>query len=430
MGNRNRRRASPVRILILVFLTCAFHPACHAIDWSAAEQQLTRKILAITGPGAVALTIENHSSLSRRDLDTIDGALRTSLESAGLHFVKAEQGAGSVTISLSENASSYVWVAEIHQGVGESTVVMVSLPRPDGAAARPDSVPLNLRRTPLWSQEVRILDVAVLEGAPAPTQIAVLDAERVSLYRMQGSKWQLQQALNLTHARPWPRDLRGRLLPARDHLLDVYLPGVQCRSAATAPVTLNCRETDDPWPLVVSAQNNGGTGFPSFGAAASAPWSVPPMGSFFAPARNFFSGALAPELGKFTTVGKFYSAAFVPRDKYVLWLFTSVNGPIHMVDGVTDTAARFKWNSDIATVRTACGAGWQVLAVTGGDQGDSVRAYEFPDRDPITVTQPVTLNGEVTALWTGSRGDAATIVTRNQESGTYEASQLSIACNQ
>ena len=429
MGNRNRRRAPPVRILIPLVLMFAFSALSRAIDWSAPEQQLAHKVVAITGPGTVSLTIDNHSSIGRRDSDTINVGLHAALESAGLHFVKPEQGAGTVAISLSENASSYIWVAEIHLGAGESTVVMVSLPRPEGASVNLDSVPLALRKTPLWSQEERILDVAVLEQTPAPTQIAVLDTEKVSLYRMQGGKWQLQQALTLSHTRPWPRDLRGRLVLARDHLLDVYLPGVLCRSTPVAPVVLNCRESDDPWPLVVSAQTGGGANFPSFGTAASAPSSVPELGSFFAPARNFFTGALTPGVGKFTTLGKFYSAAFVPRDKYVLWLFTSVNGPVHMVDGVADSTARFKWNSDIATMRTPCGAGWQVLAVSPGNQGDSIRAYEFPDRDPVAVTQPVALSGEVTALWTESRGDTATVVTRNQETGSYEAFQLSVTCS-
>src|SRR5262249_31653982 len=155
------------------------------------------------------------------------------------------------------------------------------------------------------------------------------DADKVSLYRLQGGKWQQEQALSVTHARPWPRDLRGRLVPVRDHLLDVYLPGVYCRTSAVMPLNLTCRESDDPWPLVAAG---GGTTFPSFGAAASGvPSTVAPMGAFFAATRNFFTGALTPGIGKFTTVPKFYSAAYLPRDKYVLWLFPSVDGQVHIV---------------------------------------------------------------------------------------------------
>ena len=102
---------------------------------------------------------------------------------------------------------------------------MVSLPRPAGTATSHESVPLSLRKISLWTQDDPILDVAVLEENATPTRIAVLDAEKVSLYRMQGGKWQQEQTLGIVHARPWPRDLRGRLIPAKDHLLDVYLPG-------------------------------------------------------------------------------------------------------------------------------------------------------------------------------------------------------------
>ena len=55
---------------------------------------------------------------------------------------------------------------------------MVSVPRAEGSTAVRDSVPLSLRKIPLWTQEDPILDVAVLEENAAPTQIAVLDQER------------------------------------------------------------------------------------------------------------------------------------------------------------------------------------------------------------------------------------------------------------
>jgi hypothetical protein len=147
-----------------------------ATDWSGPEQQLAHKIVAVTGPGAVALTVENRSSLGKRDSEIVQNGLRAALEGLGLHFVKAEQSAATVTIFLSENPASYVWVAEIHQSAGESSVVMVSLPRPAGAAASHESVPLTLRKSSLWTQDDPILDVAVLEENAAPTRIAVLDA--------------------------------------------------------------------------------------------------------------------------------------------------------------------------------------------------------------------------------------------------------------
>ena len=101
-----------------------------------------------------------------------------------------------------------------------------------------------------------------------------------------------------------------------------------------------------------------------------------------------------------------------------------------MVDGIGDVPARLSWNSNLASVRTSCGAGWQVLATSSNEQGESVRAYEFPDRDPVAVSAPIDLGGEVTTLWTEAKGDSAIAVVRNRETGSYEAFRLAIACNQ
>ena len=416
-------------LLILILLPGAAISA-RAADWNAPEQELAHKIVAITGPGVVAFSVENRSSLGQRDHEIIQDGLRSALAGLGLRFAAPEQAAATVKITLSENLTSYLWVAEIHQSAAENTVVMVSAPRPENSGLRNtrESTPLTLRKISLWTQDEPILDVAVLEENPAPAQIAVLDAQRVAIYRLQNGKWQPEQNLSITHANPWPRDLRGRLIPARDHLFDVYLPGVICVSTAAAPLALNCRESDDPWPLVPMGLNAGSV-FPSAGMN-SAGASVPQMKAFYASTRNFFTGAMTPGVGKFSSVPKFYSAALLPRDRYTLWLFAATDGHIHLIDGVSDQAAKLFWGSNLASVKTACGAGWQVLATTSGDAGDTMRAYEFPDRDPAAVSAAIDLPGEVTTLWTEAKGDAALAVARNRETGSYEAFQLALACGQ
>ena len=420
----------PFSLLLPVLLGLAI--AATAAEWNEPEQQLARKIVAVTGPGAVALTVENRSHLDKRDSEIIQNGLRSALEGLGLRFVTAEQAAATVAISLSQNSSSYVWVAQIRQGTGEPVVVMVSASRPQISTGRPESVPLRLSKVLLWTQDTPILDVAVLEENATPTHIAVLDAEKVGLYRWQGGNWQQEQVLHLAHSRPWPRDLRGKLIPARDHLLDAYLPGVLCRSLATLPLTLNCRETDDPWPLVPAALSGPSSLSPGAGSTSTA---IPPMAAFYAPTRNFFTGALTPGVGKFRTVSKFYSAAFLVRDRYVLWLFAATDGHVHMVDGVSDQAASFNWGSDLTTVKTSCGAGWQVLATTTTANSeeateDTARAYEFPDRDPVAVSPTINFPGPVTALWTEAKGDTAIAVARNRETGSYEAYRLAVVCSQ
>lgn len=427
---RSSFEAGSVRLAFFLALLLSA-TAASAADWSAAEQQLAKKIVAITGPGTVALTLENRSSLGRRESDIVQNGLRSALEQSGIHFVKAEQAAASVALTFSENETSYVWVAEIHQS-SESAVAMVSVPRAGRSAAAREAMPISLRKMPLWAQDERILDVAVLEENGTPSRIAVLDAESISVYRLQNGKWLSEQALPISHTQAWPLDLRGRLLPAMDHTLSAYLPGVICRITVTAaPLSITCRGSDDPWPIVSAAMNGNASLFPSAGASATTLATVAPLAGFFAPTRNYFTGVLSPAIGKFSTVPKFYTAAFVARDKYTLWLFASTDGRVHLVDGMNDQPSQFEWGSDIASVRTACGAGSQVLATTSGDQAqDSIRAYEFPDRDPAGVSAAVDLSGPVSALWTEARGDSAIAIARNRDTGSYEAFRLSLACGQ
>ena len=434
LANRAVRPAQIVRgVAHLGCVLLVLAAAAGAADWSVPEQQLARKIVAVTGAGSIALTVENRSSLGQRESEVIQNGLRSALEGVGVRLVKTENAGARVVISLSENPASYVWVAEIRRGEGEAAVVMVSVPRAEGSTAAHESVPLSLRKIPLWTQEDAILDVAVLEENATPTRIAVLGAEKVTLYQLQAGKWQPEQVLGIGHARPWPRDLRGRVIPARDHLLDVYLPGVICRSAGGTPLALNCRETDDPWPLVPAGLSGGAvSNFPSVGSSGfSNGAAIPAVGAFYSAARNFFTGVLTPGVGKFTTVSKFYSAALLPREKYTLWLFAATDGRVHVIDGVSDQTTGLNWGSDVASLKTSCGAGWQVLAASSdqGD-GDSVRAYEFPDRDPVAVSAVVDFAGPISAVWTEAKADTAVAVVRNRGTGSYEAFRLAIACSQ
>ena len=379
-----------------------------ASDWRAAEEQLARKVAAATGPGAVALEVVNRSSLSRPAVEEIRRALQAELATLGVRFVNADQAAATVQITLSENLQNYVWVAEIRQGNNQDSVVMVATPRSGLAPVEHPGAALMIHKTLLWADENRILDVASVNGSPA--HMIVLEPESIMLFKLQESHWQQEQSLPLSHSHPWPRDLRGRLVLRKDHLFDAYLPGVFCRSTAAAPLILNCFESDDPWPLATDQ---------------------PGLSAFFTPTRNFFTGALSPGIEKQIAVKAFYSAAMLPRDKYRLWIFATVDGQVHLLDGVTDqTAAKPGWGSEIASVRSGCGLGWQMLVSGSGDGGETVRAFELADREPAAVSLPVEFNGGITALWTDSDGTGAIAVSQNSDTGRYEAYRLSITCGQ
>jgi hypothetical protein len=405
------RASSPrfPRVACFLVLTLVHAPMILASDNRVPEEQLARKIAAATGPGAVALNVVNRSSLDRPEVETIRRGLIAELTALGVRFVNEDQAAATVLVALSENLQNYVWVAEIHQGNNEASVVMVAMPRSGFAAVEHPTSPLTIHKALLWTDEHRILDVGLVNTNPQ--HMIVLKAESVTLSKLQDGRWQQEQSLPIPHSHPWPRELRGRLVLRRDHLFDAYLPGIFCRSSAAAPLALNCYESDDPWPLGTDQSG---------------------LSAFFTPTRNYFTGALSPGIEKQTTVKAFYSAAMLPRDRYKLWIFATVDGQVHLLDGVTDqTAARFGWGSDVASVQSGCGLGSQILVTGNVDAaGDTVKAFEIADREPVAVSQPAEFNGDITAFWTDSDGTAVIAVSQDSETERYEAYRLSLTCGQ
>jgi hypothetical protein len=382
-------------------------PTTMAEDWRTPEERLARKIVAVTGPGTVALDTVNRSSLTRADVEAIRSGLLAELATLGVRPAGADQAAATIQITFSENLQSFVWVAEIQLGNNEKSVVMVTAAKPNQAAVSQPAAVLQIRKTLLWTDENRILDVALVNGTSQ--HMIVLEPESVVILKFQDGRWQPELSLAVAHSRPWPRDLRGRLALRNDHLFDAYLPGIFCRSTTT-PLAINCYESDDPWPLGTTQSG---------------------LSAFFAQKRNFFTGALSPGIDKQTTVPAFYSAAMVPRDKYKLWIFAAVDGSIHLMDGITNqTATKLKWGSDIASIRSSCGLGWQLLVTGSGENGETISAFEIADREPIAVSQPTGFSAAVTALWSDSDGTGAIAVSQDPETEKYEAYRLSVSCGQ
>jgi hypothetical protein len=384
---------------------------------SDTARQLARKIAAATGPGAVTLEVTNRSSLDDKSVREVRGALEAGLRVEGVHAAKAEQAMGTVEVVLSESVREYVWTAEIAIGSDEKKVALVSLPRAATGTPLAAALPMVLKTTFLFAQEQPMLDATLVE-MPGGSRLLVLDGDRVAIYRQQAAnragRWELEASLPLAHSRAFPRDLRGRLLLRRDHLFDVYLPGTFCRSGAAAPLTINCSDSDDPWPLT-----------PDDGTVRA----------FFAASRNFFTGALSPGIGKVPNVPSFYSAAALPRSGYTLWAFAAVDGSLHLVDGMTDQANRGgKWGSDLAAVHSSCGTGTQLLVsesgelASGNSERDGLSAFEIPDRDPVAASSAVEFDGRIVALWSGSNGNGATAIVRRNNTGWYEAYSISISC--
>jgi len=380
-----------------------------ASDWKQPEAQLAQKIAAATDSGVVALEVTNRSSISAAEVEEIHREIVALLTASGVRIWEPNQAASTIRITLSESLQNYVWVAEIRQGTSDPVILMVSAPRPDSALSPQNTAPLTIRATQLIAQPDRILDATVIEGNPR--RMLVLATGAITPYEFRDGHWNAGQALTITHAHPFPRDLRGRIVLRKDHLFDAYLPGLVCRSTNSSPLALNCAHSDDPWPLQTE----------QFGVSG-----------FFAPARNFFTGALVPGVGRQRSAPAFYSAAAVSKDRYTLWILAGVDGQLHLLDGINQQVeTKIHWGSSLAGVHASCRTGGQVLVSSTGEAGtDSIQLFELPNREPLPVSQKLDLNGTITELWPSSDGESATVIFRNSATGNYEAMFLNLICSQ
>lgn len=408
MRDKSLRGSTAQYVIPLFLLLLIVSQPAQCADWRSLESSLAEKIAAVTGPGVIAVEVNNRSSLSAAEADEVRRVIIAKLEGSGVKVWAPDQAAAIIKITLSESLQNYVWVAQIQQAAGENAVAMVSVPRPPAALNLQNALPLTLRVTKLLSSSEPLLDVAVIEGNPR--KLLALTLNQVTVYDLKDGRWLAEQSFPINHAQAFPRDARGRIFLRKDHPFDVYVPGVICHSSNASPLNMNCSHSDDPWPLQAS----------DFALSA-----------FFAPSRNFFTGALTPGIGKQRSAPAFYSAAAVPRDKYTLWFFAGVDRQLYLLDGINQQAAgKIHWG-DVAGVHSDCRPEWQVLATSPEDEeGDWVQAFEFPDREPVAVSQKINFEGKISVLWTAQDGKSATAIYRDAETGDYEAVQINPSCGQ
>jgi len=388
-------------LLLMIAGTCA-----QAERFEESTAELAQKISALAGPGTATLELHNASSLPEDQVAAINRALERQLRSAGVQLHPGHEATTDIRVTFSENQRGWLWIAEIRQGT-ESRVAMIELPAERATSSSANSALLTLRSSLLLSVREPLLDLQPLR--PPQAMMAALLPGSVVLYEQLNGRWKLSRTLPITANPSPPRDPRGKIVPGADHPFDVYLPGQTCTASAdaAAAITLNCYASDDPWPL--GAQR-----------------------AFYNSARNYFTGVLAPGLGR--AVPAFYSAVALLRAKRMVWLFAGIDGRVRVVDGVDELqlgAAARDWGADITAVQSACGSGMQVLAAESGTDStsDSLQAFEIAGHEPSAASAPLKFNGSITALWPAPDNAAATAIIRTPQGG-YDAYSITLACNQ
>ena len=138
--------------------------------------------------------------------------------------------------------------------------------------------------------------------------------------------------------------------------------------------------------------------------------------------------------------GAWISAAQFETDGKMKIVVTGQDGLARLYEEGAEPVAVFpNWGSEIASVYSGCGSGWQVLVTGNGDwtTSDAIQAIDLKDRRAQSVSAAMEFAGPIVALHTPATRTAdnaaansrAVAVARNLQTGWYEAYQLSISCS-
>ncbi len=142
-------------------------------------------------------------------------------------------------ITLSENPSGSVFIAEVLNGTNRQ-IVMLPWNPPPFAPVKP---PITLSKKLLWTEALPILDVQLLDS---DSQMLVLSTDEVASYRLVGNKWTPSATASLVLSRPIPRDPRGRL-EATGEGFEAFLPVATCSGAWNPELTMTCTRDIANW---------------------------------------------------------------------------------------------------------------------------------------------------------------------------------------
>jgi hypothetical protein len=355
-----------------------------ALDMGGAARDLARGVATAVAHEQAAIAVRNLSSLGPSETAEIRRQFEFELKAG-----QPATPAANVQITISENLTEYLLVAEIQHG-GERQVFLESWPRTASAStATKGAGRVTLEKKLLWEQDQPILD-----AAQTGDTILVLDAARVLLVR--GSE---RQSAPISTAHAWPRDLRGRL-SVGGAAFTAWLPGTVCRGALQPRLTIECHDSQDPWLLAP-------------GALAT-----------FTSTANFFRGHIDVEPGGVHELPPFYAAA--PAGD--AWVFAGTDGRARVYSNTWELVGEAaEWGSDLAAIETPCGPRVLVNRASANlSEPDSIQPYAIAGGEAHPSGGALEFTGPITALW--AAGNSATAVSHDLQTGRYAAYSLAPAC--
>ena len=393
-----------------VFLPCAFAQATSSLPhaWDEVVYALAQKAATAMGTvRAFSVNVKDVSAAAPVDLAEIERTFDQDMQARGMRPVAAP-GDAQIQISISQNVAGFVLVAEVHRADAQQ-VAIVPVTGDESQSGQP-AAEAGLQRRIVWQQATRLLDFDQASADDGRTFWYLLEPDRLEAYQFAGGQQVLHEASPISR-RYATRDLRGWIQATDATHVSALVGGTRCDVSWSPSFALDCHEnTGQQWPM---------------GAGS---WT-------FTPGRNYFSGTITLSNSLQTKFPPFFSSASPPPGTSTQGasrrVVAGIDGQTQFFEGGAEPVASFAdRGSDIISIADACGSGWQILATGVGDwtEKDQIQLYEVRDRKALAVGQPLELPGPTLALWPTDDGKSARVISRNLETGLYEASIVSVSC--
>ncbi|MHB8502038.1 MAG: hypothetical protein ACYDCG_15365 [Candidatus Acidiferrales bacterium] len=391
------RRRGPTIVcqLLGLFFIFVFVPQnARADSLEESGRALARKVWSSIHATSVTCDFRNLSSLRTAEFANLSAAFQEELQRRGVKIFPAD-AAVKLVVSVTQDPVEYIGVVQIQRKENTETV-MEAIGAVNGPAAPEPAFSLTLHREFLFSQESPILDVVLDSDAK---HAYVLGPQEISSYEWRDNQWAPTGSEHLPIQGSTERGDRGLIFQGIDSEA-VYLSGQLCRVSFLDAKGWSCEKYAEQMP----------------------------------------ARTVSPETMAGKKMGAWISAAQLETEGRTRIVVTGQDGLARLYEDGPEPVAVFpNWGSEIASVYSGCGSGWQLLVTGKGDwtKPDDVQAIDIKDRRAQSVSVSMEFPGPIVALHTPATRTAenpsanarAVAVDRNLQTGRYEAYQLSITCS-
>jgi hypothetical protein len=393
---RPRGRAILCPLLrFLFFFVLAFMPqSAHGDSLEESARLLAGRVGASIHGTTVGCEFRNLSSISSAESASFSTAFQEELQRRGVKIQTGDAAVGLV-VRVTQNATEYLGVVRIQRKENIETIIEVIGPVL-GPAAPQLTFNYSLRKRLLFSQDNPIMDVVLNDD---DERAEALGIGEIYQYELRGGQWLSTGTQRLPSQAKEGRELRGFLGYGLDYQ-SVQLPGEICVTSISADGGWSCKSSGEPWMVRTVSVD-------ALAGKKLAPW--------------------------------FSAAQFAPASKPEI-VVTGRDGLARLYEESTEPVANFpNWGSEIASIKSACGSGWQLLVTgkTDWTRTDELRAVEVRERRAQLVSTGLEFPGPVIALHSPSMrpsqdksaNDSAVAIIRNLQTGRYEAYLVTITCS-